>query len=114
MAGVPPPANRLRNADGERCTHYPDDDDESDDAQFGERLQVERMGVDHGERQLAVLGPVVLVRAGADAHSWIRGIRVDGDLPELIAAVAADAVETLDTRCVGTGRALEIRPSVGQ
>ena len=70
-----------------------DQQQQADDAELGHRLEEERVSVAHGHRQGAVLVPVGLVAAGADAIERMVIEGVERRRPELIAAAAAAAAQ---------------------
>ena len=91
-------------ADPEERPEQGEDDQPADQAELGERLQVERVGVDHVQVDRAQLLPGELVGAGAVAEQRLFFEGVDRDPPEVVAAGAGEVGEMLG----GVGGELEV------
>jgi len=82
----------VAEADGrdERNRQRKHEEREPDDAELGERLQIEVVGIVDVLCELAVLDVVALVRAGAIPDEQVGVRLVPGDLPERDAAVVGE------------------------
>ncbi len=67
----------------------------ADRPQLGEGLQVERVGIEHGHVDRAVLVPGEPVGPGADPEHRLFGEGVDRDPPEVVATGAGELAEML-------------------
>src|SRR5215217_5996747 len=83
------------NADSEAGSDERQHERESKRSQLREHLEVQRMGVDHEEWDVAMLFPPRLIRACATAEGRVCAELVDRRAPHLPTSVPASAEEVL-------------------